>query len=246
MRSTWVAALATVAVAGGLTYLDASASSSDPGFDPVRSLGFAVPFATVGLLVLGVLVGTSEFSTGNFRSTFVAVPRRLSVLAGQVLAMTVFAALVAVLAVGSSVLAILPSAASRGITPDLGGDGVLRNLIGSVVLLSGTGLVGAALGAWVRRPVAALVAAVGICLVLPMVLVLAADLVTDPLAASAAGGSSAPESPLETFARFTPTGAADSLLWREGGALQGVLVLAGWLVLPLTAAAIRLSRRDLV
>ncbi|MGB2558282.1 hypothetical protein [Cellulosimicrobium cellulans] len=251
LRSSWWAAALTVVVSAVLTYLSAQASSVDPGFDPLGSLTSGLLLAQVPPLVLGVLVGTGEYSTGTFRTTFVAEPRRWPVLVGQTAATAAFALLTAVLAVGAAVLALLPSARARGLALDLGRDGTPQVLVGMTLLLAGMALLGLAIGALVRRPVPALTAAVLVVLVLPVALVLAADLSGDPLAAPA--GVSSAQAAVNTVVTFLPTGAA-SLLTGEGpvegapdlGAVGGGLVLAAWVLVPLALAAVRLRTRDVV
>src|SRR5690606_7213654 len=104
LRSSWWAAALTVVVSGVLTHLSAQASSVDPGFDPLGSLTSGVVLSQVPPLVLGVLVGTGDFSTGAFRTTYVAVPRRWPVLVAQTVATAAFALLTAVAAVAAAVL----------------------------------------------------------------------------------------------------------------------------------------------
>lgn len=260
LRSASVVVIATVAVSGALTYLAANASSSDPGFDPLDSLTAGLPLAVIGPLVLGVLVGTGEFSTGVFRSTFAAVPRRLPVLAGQLVGTAGIALLTAVLAVAAAVLAILPPASSRGITPDLLGGGTPQLLIGAVGYLVGTALFGLAVGALLRRPVLALVGTIVVLLILPVVLLLAVDLTTDPMAPPAASdpvetGVPTRTAVVNTLVTFTPTGAGSVLTSSSGSGVDGApdlgragaaLVLATWVIVPMGAAAYRLRRRDLL
>lgn len=255
LRSTTVIAVVTVIATGGLTHLFASAASGDPGFVPTRELTAALPLAFIGPLVLGVLVGTGEFSTGTFRSTFAAVPRRLPVLAAQVVVTACSVLGIAVLTVAAAVLGILPAAASRDLDVDLLGAGVPQILLGSVSSFVGTALFGLAVGALLRRPVPALVTVFGVLLVLPIVLSLAVDLAADPLAASVSGTTPPGTAAVNTVETFTPVGAGGVLTTPDGSGLDGApelgawgatLVLAAWVALPLAAAAHRLRRRDLV
>lgn len=252
LRSSWWAAALTVVVSGVLTHLSAQASSVDPGFDPLGSLTSGVVLSQVPPLVLGVVVGTGDFSTGAFRTTYVAVPRRWPVLVAQTVATAAFALLTAVAAVAAAVLALLPSARSRDIALELGRDGTPQTLVGMTLLLTGTALLGLAIGALVRRSVPALTAAVLLVLVLPVVLLLATDLSTDPLA-PATGGVPPAVAVVNTVVAFLPSGAgalltADVVV--EGapdlGPWGGGLVLAAWIALPLAAAALRLRTRDVV
>lgn len=254
LRSTYAVAAATVLVTGALAYAAANASSVDPGFDPLDSLGAGLVLSQVGPLVLGVLAGTGEFSTGTARTTFTAVPRRLPVLAAQAVVTGVFALLVAVLAAGAAVLGVLPAAGSRGIAVDLSDGGTPQVLAGSVAFLVGTALLGLALGALLRRPVPTTVAAVVLVLVLPVVLLLATDLAVDPLSASAAGEVPASQAVVNTVTTFLPAGAGSLLMAAPGsGGIEGApdlepwgggLVLAAWVLVPLAGAALRLRTGD--
>ena len=200
---------------------------------------------------MGSEMGLSDSSTGTFRTTFVAEPRRWPVLVGQTAATAAFALLTAALAVGAAVLALLPSARARGLALDLGRDGTPQVLVGMTLLLAGMALLGLALGALVRRPVPALTAAVLVVLVLRGAVVRAAGLAGAPLAARA--GVGAAPAAVNTVVTFLPTGAA-SLLTGEGavegapdlGAVGGGLVLAAWVLVPLALAAVRLRTRDVV
>lgn len=256
LRSSWWVAAVTVVVAGAVALLSAEASSGDPGFQPLRDLGSGLVLAQVGALVLGVLVGAGEFRTGAFRTTFTAVPRRWTVLGAQTLVLAAFALLVGVLATGACVLATLPAARSRGIAVDLAADETPGVLLGMVLLLPGLALLGQAVGALLRRTVPALVATLGLVVVLPLVLGLASD----PLL-SGADPASLPlpdevgTTVLGTVQAVTPL-AAGSLMTMpasatpmEGapdlGPVGGGLVLGAWVLVLLGAAAVRLRARDL-
>lgn len=254
LRAPWWTAAVTVVVAGIITYLSAQASSGDPGFDPIDSLTTGVALAQLGPLVLGVLAGAGEYGTGAFRSTFTAVPRRWPVLAAQAVVVAVFTLGAAVLATAASVVALLPAAASRGIAVDLTADATPGVLVGMVLLLVGLALVGLGLGALLRRSVPALVTAVLLVLVLPVVLTTVGDPgLTAPPTADAP--VEAPAATLAgTVALLTPSmaGALMTAPASSGpvdgapdlGPVGGGLVLAGWVVLLLGAATVRLTVRD--
>ncbi len=253
LRSSYLLAAVTVAVSGALTYLSANASSGDPGFDPLGSLTSALVLTPIGLLVLGVLVGTGEFSTGTYQSTFTAVPRRLPVLAAQVVVTAAFALVTSLAAVGAAVLGILPAAGSRGITVDLTAEQTMQILAGMVIYPMGMALFGMAIGALLRRPVRAVVTTVTLTLVLPIVLMLAADMATDPMAPSQPGSSPPAQAVVNTAVTFSPSGAGSLLTVPEGSGVEGAPdlgrwggagVLGAWILLPLAGAAVRLRTRD--
>jgi len=119
--------------------------------------------------VLGVLMMTSEYTTGSIRSTLLAVPRRPLVLGAKIVVFT-GTALVAVEVVtfvtflaGQSVMGSAPHAS-------LGQPGVLRALTLSGAFLALMGLFGLGVGTIVRRSGAAVAAYTGFVLVVPMIL----------------------------------------------------------------------------
>ncbi|MFE5211571.1 hypothetical protein [Streptomyces sp. NPDC056600] len=257
LRSTWWAALASVAASAALTYLSADASSGDPGYDPLGDLTAGLMLTQLGPLVLGVLAGTGEFSTGGFRTTFVAVPWRRRVLAAQTAAVAGFALLVAVASVVAAVLAILPAASSRNLPVNLTEGSTPRELAGMVLLLTGLALFGLAVGALVRRVVPALVTVVGLTLILPVVLTLAVEpggsTFVEPGGSTFVEGVTPQETVVNTITTLLPSGAGGLLVTSSGafampgapdlGAVGGGLVLAAWALAPLAAAALRLRLR---
>lgn len=119
--------------------------------------------------VLGVLMMTSEYSTGSIRSTLAAVPRRPLVLASKAL---VFAGATLVVVEAVSFLAFLLGQRVMGTAPhaSLGQPGVLRALIMSGAFLVLMGLFGLGLGTIIRRSGAAVAAYAGLAVVLPPLL----------------------------------------------------------------------------
>jgi ABC-2 type transport system permease protein len=140
------------------------------GFDPTNDGFSGLALGQLAVGVLGVLVITSEFSSGMIRATFAAVPRRpllltakaavlgaVTLVAGEVLAFVSFA-------VGEAVLRSPAPHAS------LGQPGVLR-----AVLMGGAypcliALIALGLGAIIRHTAGAISAVAGILFVLPLLL----------------------------------------------------------------------------
>jgi ABC-2 type transport system permease protein len=255
LRSPWWVAGVTAAVAFAITYLSAQASSVDPGFEPIGSLSSGLLLAQLGPLVLGVLVGASEFRTGAFRTTFTVVPRRWPALGAQTLVVAGFALGMAVLATVACVVGILPAASSRGIAIDLTAGDAPGIMLGMVLLLVGFALFGQAIGALLRRTVPAMVTALFLVLILPIVLMMATDPMIgggDPM--SMAAPDVASTSVVGTLGVLTP-GTAGQLMRMptsagpvEGapdlGPVGGGLVLATWILVLLVPAAVRLRTRD--
>jgi ABC-2 type transport system permease protein len=119
--------------------------------------------------VLGVLMMTSEYSSGSIRSTFAAAPKRLMVLAAKAVVFTC-AALAVVEVV--SFIAFLAGQQVMGSAPhaSLGQPGVLRALILSGGFLVLMGLFGLGLGMIIRRSGAAVAVYAGVAVVLPPIL----------------------------------------------------------------------------
>lgn len=255
LRSTLWVTVVTVAVAFAFTYLSASASSGDPGFDPTRSLPDGVGLSQLGTLVLGVLAGTADFRTGAFRSTFTAAPRRVLVLVARTVATAGVAVVVALLTLAATVLGVLPAAQSRDMSLDLTTGSTPQVLLGSGLLLVGMALLGLGLGSLLRRTVPAMVTALALVFVLPVGISLGGELSTSPTEMTA-GVETGPTGldPVSTVLAFLPGDAASRMTTTaEGGGVDGApdlgpwgggLVFAGWILLPLAAAGVRLRTRD--
>ncbi len=177
VRSTMWSIVLLVVITLGFTALFTALTASqwdqtDPSqraelvADPVSNiLGSGLFLGQLTICVLGVMVMTSEYSTGMIRSSLLAVPRRLPMLAAKTV---VFAALVFV--VGEIVAfpsffmgaAILHKYAPVG----LGDPGVLRAVIGAGLYLCVLGVFALAIGAIVRHTAGAITGVIGFVLVL--------------------------------------------------------------------------------
>jgi ABC-2 type transport system permease protein len=145
-----------------------SSPSAKLTWDPtsISSSGFGIAQLAIG--VLGVLLITSEYSTGAIRSSLAAVPRRNRFLAAKG---TVLAAMVFVVALVLSFAAFFIGQAliSAGHAPSatIGQSGVLRALIGSAIYAALLALFGMALGTILRHAAGAIAALVAVLFVLP-------------------------------------------------------------------------------
>jgi ABC-2 type transport system permease protein len=239
VRSTWWTLLVFAAGLIGLAVLVlshqhwASMSPADrASFDPTND-GFAgLLIGQLAIGVLGVLVITSEFSSGMIRATFAAAPRRPLVLAAKA------AVLAAVAVAAGEILAFAAFAAGeaalRAPAPHaaLGQPGVLR-----AVLLAGAypaliGLIGLGLGAAIRHTAAAISAVVGVLFVLPLILL--------PLGTSIQ----------DSAGKFLPMLIAENSITAvkaQADALApwaGFALLCGYAAVALAAGGWALARRD--
>jgi ABC-2 type transport system permease protein len=134
--------------------------------DPVSTiLGSGLEFGQLTICVLGVLVMSSEYSTGVIRSSLLAVPRRIPMLAAKSI---VFAVLV--LIVGEIVMfpsfflgaAVLHSHA----LVSLSDPGVARAVFGAGLYLAVLGLFALAIGGIIRHTAGAITGVIAFVLVL--------------------------------------------------------------------------------
>jgi len=134
--------------------------------DPVSTiLGSGLEFGQLTICVLGVLVVSSEYSTGMIRPSLLAVPRRIPMLAAKA---TVFALLV--LIVGEIVTFppfFIGAAVLHGHAPvSLSDPGVARAVFGAGLYLAMLGLFALAIGGIIRHTAGAITGVIAFVLVL--------------------------------------------------------------------------------
>lgn len=189
--------------------------------------------AQLAIAVLGVLVITSEYGTGMIRTTFAAVPQRLSVLAAKV---TVFAAVTLAVTTASCFIAFFIGQAmlsAKGIGVSIGAPNALRTVVGTALYLVTLGLVALGIGALIRKTAGAISAVVAMIFVLPAL-------------------SSFLPSSLGAVQKFLPTNAGQAIIdgtHRSGGPPSlspwvGLGVFFLYAVVLLAAAGYTIVRRD--
>jgi len=240
VRSTVWTLLATVGLAIGFgALIGASQMSSWDNLDSSEQLRFdPTSFSLSGLFlaqlavgVLGVLMVTSEYATGQIRATLGATPQRITVLAAKATTFTAVILGTGLVAsfgafwVGQSIFA------TKGLDASLGEPGVLRAVSGGALYLAGVGLLGVGLGTILRRTAGAMATLVGLLFILPIV--------TGFL----------PSSFQETIGKYLPTQAGMSIfnVVPTPDALSpwtGLAVLVGYGVVSLVIGGLLLVRRD--
>jgi ABC-2 type transport system permease protein len=136
--------------------------------DPVGFIfGAGIGLGQLTICVLGVLLITTEYSSGVIRASLLAVPKRYPMLAAK---LVVFGMLLLVLAelvafgsffVGSAIL-------HSRVSVSLSDTGVLRATLGAGLYLTVLGIFSLAIGAIVRHTAAGISIAIGVVLVLPI------------------------------------------------------------------------------
>jgi ABC-2 type transport system permease protein len=194
-------------------------------------LAAGVNFGQLAICVLGVLIMSSEYSTGVIRASLLAVPRRFTMLVAKVIVFGLLVIVIAELAafasffIGSAVL-------HSHVSVSLSDPGVLRAVYGTGLYLTVLGLLALAIGSIVRHT------AGGIAIVLGLIIVL------EPLS------SLLPESWGAHIHAYLPTVAGREITRApQGGgqlltAWQGFGVFCLWTVLVLAVAAVFLDKRD--
>ena len=236
VRSTRLALLAAGVVTVVFGMIFSAVAESGEAAGPATLLTDPLDLALAGMAlgemivgVLGVLIVAGEYSTGLIRTTFAAVGRRTTVLwaksavlATSVVAMAV-AAVVAAVVLGQAVyagdLATVPLADALDV------------ILGSVVYLTGIGLIGLALGFLLRSTAAGIATLVGAVFIGPNLLNLLPDSITD------------------VFMKYLPSEAGDAMMTQvtdpellSRGA--GYVVFLAWVIGLLALAGYLVQKRD--
>ena len=243
VRSTLWSLLVTIAIIVGLGALFcaarvARADRLDPGelrhFDPTGFSLNGIFLAQLAVGVLGVLVISSEYATGQIRATFGATPQRTLVLAAKVAVFMVVVFVVGLVActaaffIGQSIL----SGSSKLQHASIGDPGALRAVVGGAMYLSVLGALGIGLGTILRRTAGAIAALVGLLLILPILVnFLPSPRNTDiskflPLSAG------------NNVFHTVKVASTDLSLW------VGFAVFCAYAVISLVVGAVLLTRRD--
>jgi ABC-2 type transport system permease protein len=240
VRSTVWALLVTVVITIGLGTVIAAVwvsrwdhvSAHDRlTFDPTGlSLSGVFP-AQLAIGVLGVLIMSSEYATGQIRATLGATPQRGMLLAAKT---AVFTAVVFVIGLVTCFVSFFIGQAffsTKHAEAALSDPGALRAVIGGALYLAAIGTLATGLGAILRRTAGGIAALVGLLLVLPILV----------------GVLPSPWS--DDINKFLPgeAGTAIFQVVRTGDSLSawtGFAVLCVYVALALALAAILLIRRD--
>lgn len=171
VRSTFWTLFAAVVFNVGLgaavgAFVPGHLSASDKqSVDAVRlSLG-GLHLSQIAVGVLGVLVITSEYSTGMIRATFSAVPQRRVVVAAKAVVFSLAALVVGALSCFGGYFAYEAALSDSSMSSSLGDPGVLRALLGGGIYLAVLGLLGLGLGLVIRAGAGAIATLFGLLFV---------------------------------------------------------------------------------
>ena len=179
VRSTVWSLLAFVVVAIGFSTLVAAVISNNwnnPGRHPEHVtlltdptsviVGAGVGIGQLAICVLGVIVISSEYSTGAIRSSLLAVPRRIPMLTAKALVFALLDFVVSAITV-FAVFFITTAILRSHISITLSTTGVTRACIGGILYLTVLGLFSLAIGGLIRHTAGAIATVVAVVLVIP-------------------------------------------------------------------------------
>jgi len=231
----------TAAVGAATAAVTRCGAGTGCAIDPTKVSLTGIEVGQAVVAVLAVLVISGEYSTGMIAATFIAMPRRWTVLAAKAVTLTGLVLAVAVVAVAGSLVAGRLILTGNGITAahgfavvSLAHGPTVRAALGSVLYLGLVGLLSLGIATIVRDSAAATGAVLGILYVPPFVALLL-------------GG----EPTWQRWAeRYTPTDAGLAILNTTGlrdlviSPWAGLGVLAAWAAVALLAAGVLLHLRD--
>ena len=211
VRSTYWTIAALVIVSVGFAAIAGFAIANNLHNNPVNKAGMDATQASLGaffelgqliIAVLGVMVITSEYSTGMIRTSLTAMPRRGTVYAAKLIVFTTVALVVSLITSfisffvgqaamsGSGVTASLfhsvtipangvqngpPNNVTFSGTIVISPGTVLTAIIGTALFVTAVALIAFGLGAIIRHTAGAITSAIGLMFVIPIIVALLPD-----------------------------------------------------------------------
>lgn len=242
IRSIVITLLASAVVVIGIGLLAAAVQSGNitpSGGGPRRPQGFGtdptgislagVQLAQLIVAIVGVLLVSSEYSTGSIRGTLSAVPRRWPVLLSKVVVLGAVTFVVELVAVVIAFFAGQAVLGDKGVA--IGDAGVIPAVIGAAVFLTATALIGVALGFLLRSTASGIAVTVVAFFLLPGILGLFSTSIQDdvrPYLPSSAGTSLTSVTHSSEYLNYWPA----------------MALLLGYVVVLVGAALLRMMRSD--
>lgn len=211
----------------GLAVLLVWARSTESTLPTMTELLTGASWAQMLVAVLAAVFACTEWSSGTSQVTFLAAPTRWPVLIGKGVVMGVTAFLVGAFGAGAALIA----GAIGGVDFADDTSPAVQLVIGAGVYLAGIAILSLGIGVIVRNLVAGILAVIGFIWVLPLAITLI------------------PWEPVQRFVPYLPSPAGGLLIAAENSTSEltpwgGGLVLIGWAVVSLIAAAVVLRSRD--
>jgi ABC-type transport system involved in multi-copper enzyme maturation permease subunit len=248
LLSTLILLACTVVVVVGFGALSAwgTGSFADQALkDPEAAAAFAaqggnlaigvptsgIAFAQLILGSLGVLLMSSEFTTGMARSTFAAVPRRTPAFMAKLLVVMVTAFVVTAASVFIAGLVSVPILDNYNLDLDLASSQSVKLLLVNSVYVAAVAAIGMALGSLLRNSAGGIMGLVGLFFVAPIAFQLIPGDFFVQTRKYLPGNTVEPLTAVDHL--------PDTLeVW------QAALVLGAWVAIPVVLAAVVLKKRD--
>ncbi|BCW65206.1 ABC transporter permease [Arthrobacter sp. TS-15] len=211
---------------------EAAAAMAAQGGDLAVSIPTSgISFAQLILGSLGVLLMSSEFTTGMARSTFAAVPKRLSPFLAKLIVVMVSSFLLTAVSIYIAGLVSLPIVDNYDLKLDLGSSQSVKLLVVNSIYVAAVAAIGMALGTIVRNSAGGIMSLVGLLFVAPIAFQLI------------------PGDFFKEANKYLPTSTISPLTAVEHvpetlEAWQAGLVLGAWVIVPVALAMILLKKRD--
>lgn len=254
LRSTWwCLGLIAVMTAGFPVLISLVMGLNDPGvggasadvgaYNLTMASTVATSFTVLIAAVLGCLVITGEFGTGMIRSSIAAAPGRVSTAFAKALVIggVVFVLGAVSLAVGALLSGLILT--SGGFTVDLADSRIWLALLGAAGYPALVAVFAVGVGTMLRNSAGAIATVLGLLLVVPTILQLAAVLLQAEWVFDVA--AFLPSSLGTTMSSF-PFDDGMSMMFGtiRLEAWQAALAMAGWVAAALAGGALLLKRRD--
>lgn len=250
LRSTFWCSLIIVVLGVGLAALLGVALQAQGTPSAVQRQTFALQaitastqFTSLVAAVLGALMITGEFGTGQIRSTFAAVPARLPALLGKGIVVALATFVVAAVTELLSLLVAAPLLTAQGLEVDLGDPKLWLGILGGAIYIALIALFALAIGSIIRNSAGGIAVSIAVILVLPIVGQIAVSLTRAQWVSDAMqflptqAGQRMFAYPVDL-----PSGAVQDGVTLDAG--QGGLVMLAWVVVLLAIGGILIRRRD--
>ena len=177
VRSTWWTLLVSLIVSVGISFLIAAVTSANwnsltPADRASMDMSSVVSGVYFGVLVtgeLGVLVVTTEYTTGMMRTALTAFPRRGTLFTAKALVLAAVVLLLGLIIAFASYGLAEPFYSRHGVQLSLGHAANLRALLAVPVYLMLVALMGLAFGFLLRHTAAAISSLMGLMFVIPII-----------------------------------------------------------------------------
>ncbi|MFF2030509.1 ABC transporter permease [Arthrobacter sp. NPDC058192] len=190
-----------------------------------------IAFAQLILGSLGVLLMSSEFTTGMARSTFAAVPRRIPAFAAKLVVVVLTSFIVTAASALAAGLVSVPILDNYGLGLDLGSSQSVKLLLVNSLYVAAVAAIGMSLGTLIRNSAGGIMSLVGLFFVAPIAFQLIPGDFFEEARKYLPGNTVEPLTAVEHVPNTLE-------VWQAG------LVLGAWVVIPVLLAAVLLKKRD--